>query len=278
MKASPANTEDTKWVFWKKGACSHTLFYILNQEFGNNSEPEERASDPLAGGLLMQGRQCGMLWGATMAAGAEAYRRYADSGKAVYLAMKASQSIVDSFVRRAHTMDCAEITETDFTQKWSLWKYLLTGKPVRCFRLADQWAPEAIESTQKGLSDGADAPPEQAVSCAAETAKALGADEKQAVMAAGLAGGIGLSGNACGALAAAVWMKSMQWAAENPGKEVFNNPAAGKVLENFKAFTGGELLCSKLCGRHFQTIEAHTEFVRNGGCSGLINALAHGGN
>jgi len=278
MKASPANTEDTRWVFWKKGACSHTLFYILNKEFGNNSEPEEEASDPLAGGLLLQGRQCGMLWGATMAAGAEAHRRCADCGKAVCMAMKASQYLVDSFARRAHTMNCAEITETDFTQKGSLWKYLLTGKPLRCFRLADQWAPEAIEAAQKGLSAGSEGHPEQAVSCATELAKALGADEKQAVMAAGLAGGIGLSGNACGALAAAVWMKSMQWAKENPGKEVFRNPAAGKVLESFKAFTGGDLLCSKLSGRHFESIEAHSAFVRNGGCSDLIALLARPAN
>ena len=37
------NKSDTKKVFLKKGACSHTFFYILNREFGNQKENEERA-------------------------------------------------------------------------------------------------------------------------------------------------------------------------------------------------------------------------------------------
>ena len=64
-----------KRTFIKKGTCSRTFFYILDREFGHPREDEEKAIDPLAGGILQQGYQCGMLWGASMAVGAEAYRR-----------------------------------------------------------------------------------------------------------------------------------------------------------------------------------------------------------
>jgi len=53
----------TKRVFMKLGTCSRTLFYILNREFVYPLENEERAVDLLAGGILQQGYQCGMLWG-----------------------------------------------------------------------------------------------------------------------------------------------------------------------------------------------------------------------
>ena len=69
-----------KRTFIKKGTCSRTFFYILDREFGHPRDEEEKAIDPLAGGILQQGYQCGMLWGASMAVGAEAYRRNNDPG------------------------------------------------------------------------------------------------------------------------------------------------------------------------------------------------------
>ena len=77
-----ADKNDTKRLFLKKGTCSHTLFYILNREFGYLKEDAERASDPLAGGLAQEGYQCGMLWGSTLGAGAESFRRNEDTGVA----------------------------------------------------------------------------------------------------------------------------------------------------------------------------------------------------
>nr|NQU91272.1 hypothetical protein [Bacteroidota bacterium] len=62
-----------KKKFLTVGACSHLLFHILNREFGHPKEDEEYASDPLAGGIMQQGYQCGLLWGSALAVGAEAY-------------------------------------------------------------------------------------------------------------------------------------------------------------------------------------------------------------
>ena len=47
-----------------------------------------------------------------------------------------------------------------------------------------------------------------ALSCASEVVKKMGGSNEEIVIAAGFAGGFGLSGNACGALGAAIWMKN----------------------------------------------------------------------
>ena len=109
----------TKRVFLKKGTCSRTFFYILDREFGHSMEEEERAIDPLAGGILQQGYQCGMLWGASMAIGAEARRRKDHPPEAIALAITATQQIIDSFVKRAGSIECEDITNCDFSSKAS---------------------------------------------------------------------------------------------------------------------------------------------------------------
>jgi hypothetical protein len=46
------------------------------------------------------------------------------------------------------------------------------------------------------------------------------------------------------------------------------------MLRAFKAATGSEMLCQRITGRRFQSVGEHTEFVKNGGCAGLIDLLA----
>ena len=59
-------------------------------------------------------------------------------------------------------------------------------------------------------------------------AQKMGASEMHAVMAAGFAGGIGLSGGACGALVAAIWITVMGHAKEGTKdlQELYENPKA----------------------------------------------------
>jgi hypothetical protein len=52
------------------------------------------------------------------------------------------------------------------------------------------------------------------------------------------------------------------------------NPDAKTILNIFCEKTNSEMLCHKICGQHFHTVEDHTEYVKNGGCAGLIDALA----
>lgn len=278
MNASITTPQDTKRVFFKKGACSHTFFYLLNREFGCPLETEERASDSLAGGIMAQGYQCGMLWGSALAAGAESFRRSDNRDRAIGMAITATQHLVESFSHRAKSVDCYGITGCDWTSKLGVAKYFLTGKFISCFKLAEKWAPEAIQSANEGFSledirekTDISQPP---ISCASEVAKKMGASDEEMVMVAGFAGGLGLSGNACGALSAAIWMNSLAWCKNQTGKSSFNNPKATDTLKAFYAATGNEILCRKISGRCFETIDDHSEFIKNGGCEKLINVLA----
>jgi len=273
MKASKAIPHDTKWVFIKKGTCSRTLFYILNREFGHPLEDEERAADSMAGGIMQQGYQCGQLWGATLAVGAESFRRKNDLHQAIELAIHTSQHILDSFIKRAGNADCEEIMEADMTSKGNTLKLLVTGKFISCLKLADKWAPEAIKAAREGLSKES-IKSNPTLSCASEVVREMGGSEEEMAMVAGFAGGLGLSGNACGALSAAIWMISLKWCRENPGKSSYQNPAASKALEAFFAATDYEFLCHKICGKYFETTDSHTEYIKNGGCKKLIDALS----
>ncbi len=263
-----------KRTFMKKGTCSRTFFYLLNREFGHPMDEEEKAIDPLAGGILQQGYQCGMLWGASMAVGAEAYRRNDHPDRATGSAILATQQVMHSFVRRTQSAECEDITELDFTIKKSLLRFLLTGKFVHCFKLAGRWAPEALEAATKGLETEGQDLPEKTLSCASEVVRKMGGTTREMLLVAGFAGGLGLSGSGCGALAAAVWMNALVHNRNDAGKPASFDPTTDPTLKVFYEETDYELQCEKICGRRFETLEEHTEFVENGGCAKLMDVLA----
>jgi hypothetical protein len=273
MKAIP---NDSRRVFLKKGTCSQTLCYLLDREFGHVKENEERATDPLAGGIMQMGHQCGMLWGASLAAGAESFRRRGDDrDQAIGMAMAATQSLMESFTKRTNTANCREITRCDWQSPLSIAKYFLTGKPIVCFNLAAKWAPEALRAATAGLSRDQKDLPEQPLSCASAVVQKMGASDEEMVLVAGFAGGIGLSGLACGALAAAIWMRTLAWCKEHPGKTppMFKNPEMKSICQAFTAATNTEILCHKIAGQRFKTIGEHTGFIKSGGCDKLIRIL-----
>ena len=144
-----------------------------------------------------------------------------------------------------------------------------------CFNLAGTWVPEAIHSANEGLSNKQTDMRQLPLSCASEVAKKLGATDEEMVMVSGFAGGLGLSGNACGALSAAIWMNTLAWCKEHPGKTppYFNNPNTKKILKEFYSSTNSEIRCDKITGQCFRTIGDHTNFIKSGGCDKLINAL-----
>ncbi|MBD3167126.1 hypothetical protein GF324_11035 [bacterium] len=255
------------------GACSHTAFKMLNRGFGEARPREERGTDPLAGGILEQGYQCGMVWGSAMGVGAEAYRRTDNPSEATATAVNATQAMMLEFEAMHGSTECMDITEMNLQSKLNIWKFLLSGKFLRCFRMAEEWGEKALQTAGDGIFVMPEVPVEQAVSCASEVAKRMGANEEQQAMAAGLAGGIGLSGGACGALGAAIWMNTMRWCDDNPGKYANRNPEADATMKAFYEATGHEILCRELIGRQFGTLEEHSNHIRDGGCKELMDAL-----
>src|SRR5512147_1272710 len=185
---------------------------VVDRSFDRLMKLEERAVMPLAGGIMGNGYQCGMLWGGALAAGAQAYRLYGSGPHAEAEAVIASQSLVEAFRVRAKEINCAEITEMEWKtiskrqMAAQVVKFFVKGGPIGCFRLAADYAQIAFDEIHATLTEKHVEALSSPVSCATMLARKLGVSDLHAVMAAGLAGGIGLSGGACGALGAAIWI------------------------------------------------------------------------
>ena len=229
----------------------------------------------LAGGLLGNGYQCGLLWGAALAAGAEAHRRYGAGPQAEAAAVAAAQQLVDAFRARARHVDCSDITKLEWktASKGQALKFVARGGPIGCFRLAGDYAPLAYRAINAALAGPPAELPAAPVSCAALVAQKMGASEMHTVMAAGLAGGIGLCGGACGALGAAIWLTGLG-APDAQGELDYNNPIYADIIERFLEASDYEFECAAIAGRNFESVEDHAEYLRGGGCARLVAALA----
>jgi Putative redox-active protein (C_GCAxxG_C_C) len=265
----------TVGAFLNGRACSDTALYILNRAFGESMTTEERAIMPMAGGIMQHGYQCGLVWGATLAAGAEAYRRFGPGARAEVRAISAGSRLVASFRRRNDALDCYDITHlNNSSSKLQMVSYFVVrGGTIGCFRRAGSYAPMAFEQIDQSLSekngDGLVLP----VSCTALLARRTGFSEKHATMASGLAGGIGLCGGACGALGTAIWLLAMKRLRNGAKKVDYNDPQFANVVEAFLNASDFEFECSKVSGRMFGDVAEHAAFVLDGGCSKVLDAL-----
>lgn len=263
-------------TFLKVGTCSETLCNVLDRAFDDPLELEERAALPFAGGIVQHGYQCGLIWGAALAAGARAFRLFGPGPDAETRALLTAQRLVDSMRARYGEIDCLELTQTDWRKSAKVLKYFIKGGTFKCFGMAAGFARIAhgiIDTAAAAKPAVTLAPP---VSCASVLARKQGASEREAVMAAGLAGGIGLSGDACGALGTAIWINAMYRLRGGEKKIRFYDPEALALIEKFLKVTDYEFECSKIVGRKFETVEDHAGFVRGGGCSEIIEALTPG--
>ena len=264
---------DAKKVFRKLGTCSRTLFYLLNRELGEPMEVEERAADPLAGGIMKMGYQCGMLWGASLAVGAEAYKECRHMSQAIGVSIEATRLLMDSFETHESTTQCREITRCDFNSNLSFAKYMLSGRFLHCFQLAQDWAPEAVVKAKKALK-AKSYNFEHAMSCASEVAENMGASEEEMVMVSGFAGGLGLSGSGCGGLAAAIWMNALKWCRDHKNGSAIEDPKVEELMRAFKVFTDDKIRCEDISNRCFNSVNEHTDYLKSGGCSELIGELS----
>jgi hypothetical protein len=232
---------------------------------------------PLAGGLVGQGYQCGQLWGAALAAGARAYQLLGPGPQAEAAAVMAAQRLVESFRNRNKEINCFEITEVDMkhVKTMQIVKLFLKGGPIRCFSMAGRYAPVAFNEINAALSEKPIEAPPRPVSCAAMLAQKMGLSEMHMAMLAGFAGGIGLSGGACGALGAAVWISGLKDSQEGAKIEM-QNPRAMAMIDKFVESADYEFECAKIVGRKFADVNDHACYLREGGCSKIIEALAAG--
>ncbi len=250
---------------------------VVDDSFGHPLKAEEKATMILAGGIAGQGYQCGMLWGAALAAGAQAYQVYGLESPAEAAAIIASQKAVESFRSKSRNeINCLEITELNFqgeNQVLPILKFFLKGGPIGCFGLAARYAPLAYSAIEAALSEEKFPVPPPPVSCTAMLAKKMGASKMHAVMAAGLAGGIGFSGGACGALGTAIWIQAMHQTEEPVGMN-FSASWIDKIIKQFVESSDYKFECNEIVGRKFESIHDHAEYICQGGCSNIIDTLA----
>jgi len=257
-------------------ACSGTLCEALDRAFDQPLPREERASVPLAGGIMQYGYQCGMTWGAALAAGARAHRVLGGGPRAEERAVVAAQRLVEAFRNQNGHVDCLELTEIDRTSTGleMFTFFFLKGGSIGCARRAARFAPEAFAVIEAALAEPAAAPPPLPLSCAAQLVRRAGGSDQHAVMAAGFAGGIGLGGGACGALGAALWLLTLRTLEAGAAKVDYQAPAALAVIERFQKTTDCEFECARIVGRGFEGLADHARYLRDGGCAQLIDALA----
>ena len=250
---------------------------VVDDSFGYPLKQEEKATMILAGGIATQGYQCGMLWGAALAAGAQAYRLYGSGAHAETAAIIASQRAVESFrTRSKDEINCLEITEINFqgnNQILPILKFFAKGGPIGCFRMAARYAPVAYSEIDSALSEKYYEIPSPPVSCTTMFANKMSVSEMHAVMAAGLAGGIGLSGGACGVLGTAIWIHRMNQTDEPVGLN-FTDGWVGDLIERFLESSDYEFECSEIVGRKFENVSDHADYLGKGGCSKIIDAKA----
>jgi hypothetical protein len=224
-----------------------------------------------------------MIWGATLAAGAQAYRLLGPGLQAETGAIIAAQRLVESFRARNNEINCLELTDIDWHNSPSMRKFVFIAKSfvtLSCARMTARYAPVVFSEINSALSEKHIEVPSPPVSCAAMLAQKMGASDMHTVMAAGFAGGIGLSGGACGALGAAIWIIGMNCLEEGVGKNVWRSKVfqsrAGDTIDRFIKSKSADFKfeCSEIVGRRFENVGDHAGYMRDGGCSEIIEVLA----
>jgi len=252
------------------------LLRVLNNAFDHPLKIEENAVMPLAGGIMQNGYQCGMLWGATLSAGAHAYRNCGNNIEAEMMAMKAAKKLVDTFQNMHGEINCYEITDINRSSSYlkMFYVFLIKGKTFGCFNMAAKYAKAAFNEINSIHCDQYTDTPSQPVSCTAELARKAGLSEMHIAMAAGLAGGIGLCGGACGALGAAIWIYGMKVLKRGGSNVDYNDTGALNLIDSFLKVNDYKFECAEIVGRKFENIDDHATFLSKSGCADNIDMLA----
>ncbi len=225
---------------------------------------------------MQHGYQCGMIWGAALAAGAQTYRLFGPGTQAETRAIVAAQRLVEVFRARNNAINCYDITNLNAssTNLQMVHYFLVKGGTIGCFRRTADFAPRAFAAIENALAEKPPEAPCEPASCATLLAQKMGTSDRHAVTAAGLAGGIGLCGGGCGALGAAIWIIGMDHIKNDTGKIEFKNPRAIDAIDSFTECTDYEFECAAIVGRKFENTGDHAEYLQGGGCAKLIEVLA----
>ncbi len=279
------------WEMLRRFSCSEATLTILNAAAGLGWKELEEASDPLCAGLVaeMDGA-CGMLWGASLAAGVRARARIPDPAAAQEAVLEASRLAVDAFRNAGHPMNCAQITGLE---RWNFPRYMLKGDLGVCTRLIAGNARrlhELIDQVMDAQRPGGTSAPCRncAIEAYEQVCRSIGfPSDDVGIVAGGFAGGLGLSGNACGALAAAILAVSMKYFTERsrPKHSMIRSDLQGffvgigwmrpsmEIARRFRAKFPGKT-CASITGRTFASARELSDHLEDGNCSQVLEEVA----
>ena len=290
MAVPSITPRSTEYWFNRSLSCSEALFTILNRGHELTLEAEEQAAHPLHGGVLRQGHACGMLWGSALAAGVRAQRLQADAASAGAAAVFAAGRLLEDFQTQAGAVNCREIIDRGLDTMAGRVSYVTSGKHLECRKLAVAFAPRAHAAMDQALMkfqpESLQQPPR---TCTQELWRQVWgeAGDREGVMVAGLAGGLGLSGNVCGVLAAGIWALGLHlyrdrlaprhsfWKVLTQEIGIGDRLAqAASALRRAFLDRHGSDLCRAIMAGRFADQDDHSRFVAEGGCREVIAALA----
>ncbi len=79
-------------------------------------------------------------------------------------------------------------------------------------------------------------------------------------------------------MGAAIWIIGMNCLEEGVGDNIWNSKIfqsrTADTIDRLMKCTDFEFECSEIVGRRFENIDDHAEYLRDGGCSEIIEVLA----
>ncbi len=284
--------EIAKYWWLRCVACSEASMTTQMRGFGINAPPYEQAIHPFSGGFMHQGHACGLLTGAVLAAGFAARSRFDHDRTRCGAALHAAIELAKAHPELAGSVDCREITEVSLTKLSGRVRYIQRGKGRMCGRLHLKWAPQAQQLIEQALLEfGERRPVGSCANCSVRTMRELESSVRlkagDSVVVAGFAGGVGLLGNVCGALAAGVFAVSAE---DQLRRDQMNRDS--RIRGSLEELTGanyrgaatrlrlefigefGSELCINIIGRRFQDAADHCAFVEQGGCENVTKFVA----
>ena len=272
-------------------SCSEAAMTTQLRSFGVEESAYEQAIHAFSGGFLHSGRACGLLSGSALAAGVLARTRFSDQRARIHATLAATIGLARSHPALSGSVNCQTITETELTTWRGRLSYLMRGKAAHCGRLHVEWTSRAHRLIEESFRQAVDTPVSRCDNCAVATlgkcASAVGIPAEDVSIVAGLAGGLGLLGNVCGALAAGVFaLGATHYIARSNAPrdsrargavaELSSAARKGPPGELHRSFCGrfGSDQCMKIVGRRFENVDDHARFIAEGGCATIVDFVA----
>jgi hypothetical protein len=281
-----------KYWFLECTACSEASMTTQMRGFGFEEPIYEQALHSFSGGFLHLGHACGLLTGAALAAGFVARERFESDEMRAAAALDATVQLAKSHPELTGSINCLEITNVSFETIGGRLSYYQQGKGRMCGRYHLRWAPQAHELIDNTLTEFSEQSSlEDCENCAVQALGRMvdvaGMREEDTVLVAGLAGGVGLLGNVCGALAAGVYAMSVSDYLGQAGKKRdskirgaleelsgHGRKDPGTQLRGAFIDQFGSELCKQIIQRQFESIEDHSAYIKGDGCQDVVGFTA----